>query len=64
MGSERDSRAIFRDQNLERYQGAATQIRLGLGYNVSKIPENIAQLFDCPWGPVRAVKVKFKCVQM
>ena len=47
MGLGSDKRVTFRDRNLERHQGARTKIRLGLGENVTKIANNIDQLFDC-----------------
>ena len=47
VGTGSDRRAIMWDRSLERHQGAGTKIRLGLGENVRKIPENIAWLFDC-----------------
>ena len=47
VGPGSDSCATFRERNLERHQGVGTKIRLGLGENVRKIVENIAQAFDC-----------------
>ena len=46
VGPGFDGRAILRD-HLERHQGAATKLRLGLGENVRRIAENITQVFDC-----------------
>ena len=47
VGPGSDRRATFRDRNLERHQGGGTKIRLRLGENVSKIAENITELFNC-----------------
>ena len=63
VGPGSDMCSTFRDRNLERHQGG-TQICLGLRGNVSKTAKNIALLFDCYWGPVRAVKVKCNRAQM
>ena len=57
VGPGSDRHATFRDRNLERREEAKNQICLGLGENVSKIAENITQLFDYERGPARAVNI-------
>ena len=47
VGPGSDRRASFRDPNLERHHGTGTRARLELAENVSKIAENITQLFNC-----------------
>ena len=42
MGPGRYRHATFRDLILDRHQRGGTNIRLGLGANVSKITENIS----------------------